>query len=72
MCIRDRGWVPTMLTTATAQVATVDELPMSMGIFNVFRNLGNIIGGSALAYLVTPMGWAMGSWVCLLYTSRCV
>lgn len=61
-----QGWVPTMLTTATAQVATVDELPMSMGIFNVFRNLGNIIGGSALAYLVTPMGWAMGSWVLCL------
>ena len=32
----------------------------------VVVNLGNIIGGSALAYLVTPMGWAMGSWVLCL------
>ena len=60
-----QGWIPVATTASVLKVVGDKSLvPFSMGLLNVFRNGGNILGGMALAYVIDPFGWAMGS--CML------
>lgn len=62
-----QGWIPVATTASVLKVVGDKSLvPFSMGLLNVFRNGGNILGGMALAYVIDPFGWAMGSWMLCL------
>lgn len=57
-----QGWIPAMVQVSIPEILKNSSLnAMGMGLMNVFRNTGNILGGMALGYFVTPFGWSLGS-----------
>ena len=57
-----QGWIPAMVQTSIPEILKdPSQNAMGMGLMNVFRNGGNILGGMALGYFVDPFGWSLGS-----------
>ena len=57
-----QGWIPAMVQTSIPQILSgPSQNAMGMGLMNVFRNGGNILGGMALGYFIDPFGWSLGS-----------
>lgn len=57
-----QGWIPAMVQVAIPDILKNPSLnAMGMGLMNVFRNAGNILGGMALGYFIVPFGWSLGS-----------
>ena len=62
-----QGWVPVTTTVAIPEILKNPDLnAMGMGLMNVFRNIGNILGGMALGYAIVPFGWSTGSHLLLI------
>jgi predicted MFS family arabinose efflux permease len=62
-----QGWVPVTTTVAIPEILNNPEHnAMGMGLMNVFRNFGNILGGMALGYAIVPFGWSLGSHILLI------
>lgn len=62
-----QGWVPVTTTVAIPEILkNPDHNAMGMGLMNVFRNIGNILGGMALGYAIVPFGWSLGSHILLI------
>ena len=62
-----QGWVPAMVQTSIPEILNEpSQNAMGMGLMNVFRNGGNILGGMALGYFIDPFGWSMGSHILCL------
>lgn len=57
-----QGWIPAMVQVSIPEILKNSSLnAMGMGLMNVFRNAGNIMGGMALGYFIDPFGWSLGS-----------
>lgn len=57
-----QGWIPAMVQTSIPEILKdPSQNAMGMGLMNVFRNGGNILGGMALGYFIDPFGWSLGS-----------
>lgn len=57
-----QGWIPAMVQVSIPEILKNPSLnAMGMGLMNVFRNAGNILGGMALGYFIAPFGWSLGS-----------
>lgn len=62
-----QGWIPAMVQTSIPEILEdPSQNAMGMGLMNVFRNGGNILGGMALGYFVGPFGWSLGSHILCL------